>query len=314
MANETRKYDVIIIGAGPAGLTAGIYCGRARLATCVIDRMGPGGQVATTDKVDNYPGFPDGISGLELSAQMEQQARNFGAEIVLAEIEKIKEQDGIYTVCCAEGELVAPAVIVATGARPKELGVVGEDTFRGRGVSYCATCDGAFYRDKVAVVIGGGDSAIGEAIFLTRFARKVYVVHRRDELRATRVVQERAFKNSKIEFLLSSVVTSVNGKDKVSSVTVKNLKDSSTREVETDGVFLYVGLLPNTEFLRDFVDLDERGYVLTDDDMRTSRLGLYAAGDVRHKTLRQVVTATSDGAIAAVAVEKYLEETGKGVH
>lgn len=312
MAGDTRTYDVVIIGAGPAGLTAGIYCGRANLSTCIIDKMGPGGQVATTDKVENYPGFPEGISGLDLSMKMEEQARRFGAEIVLAEIERIREEDGMYTLCCTEGELRAPAVIVATGARPKELGVPGETKFKGRGVSYCATCDGAFYRGKVTAVVGGGDSAISEAIFLTRFAEKVYVIHRRDELRATKVLQDRARQNPRIEFILSSVVESINGEDRVESIEVKSLRDGGRRTLVVDGVFLYVGLIPNTEFIKHFVDLDEYGYVLTDENMRTSRLGIFAAGDVRHKSLRQVVTATADGALAAMAVEHYLEETGKG--
>ena len=311
MTDTSATHDVVIIGAGPAGLSAGIYCGRANLATCVIDRMGPGGQVATTDWVENYPGFPEGISGLDLSAKMEEQARRFGAEITLAEIENLKEQGGLYTLCCTEGDLRAPAVIIASGTRPRELGVPGESRFRGSGVSHCATCDGALYRDKVVVVVGGGDSAIGEATFLTRFARKVYVVHRRDALRATKVLQERAFKNPKLEFVWSYVVTSINGGEKVESVTVRNVRDDGTHTIETDGVFLYVGLLPNTEFVRGFVDLDEWGYVLTDDSMRASRLGIYAAGDVRHKDLRQVVTATADGAMAAVSVEHYLSETGK---
>ena len=311
MTEETRTYDVVIIGAGPAGLTAGIYAGRADLSTCVIDRVGPGGQVSLTDKVENYPGFPEGITGLDLAVKMEEQARKFGAEIVLAEITDLREENGYYILRCTEGDLRAPAIIVATGTRPKELGVPGESAFRGRGVSYCATCDGAFYRDKVTVVVGGGDSAIGEAIFLTRFARKVYIVHRRDELRATKVLQDRAKANPKIEFLWSSVITSVNGQERVESATLRNVRDESIRQVETDGVFLYVGLEPNTEFLRGFIDLDERGYVLTGDDMQASRLGVFAAGDVRHKDLRQVVTATADGAMAAVAVEHYLTESGR---
>ncbi|MDP2859628.1 MAG: thioredoxin-disulfide reductase [Bacillota bacterium] len=309
MAKAT--HDVIIVGAGPAGLSAGIYCGRANLRTGVIDKMGPGGQVATTDWVENYPGFPEGISGLDLSAKMEEQARRFGADIILAEIENLKEEDGLFTLCCTEGDLRAPAVIIASGARSRELGVPGESRFKGRGVSYCATCDGALYKEKVAVVVGGGDSAIGEAMFLTKFARKVHVVHRRGALRATEVLQDRAFKNSRLEFVWSSVVTSINGGDKVQSVTVRNVKDERTHEILTDGVFLYVGLLPNTEFIRGFVDLDEWGYVLTDDNMKASRLGVFAAGDVRHKEVRQVVTATADGAMAAVSVEHYLSETGK---
>ncbi len=312
MADGKTTYDVIIIGAGPAGLAAGIYCGRADLKTCIIDRMGPGGQVATTDWVENYPGFPEGISGLDLSAKMEEQARRFGAEIILAEIENLKEQDGMYTLCCTEGDLRAPAVIIASGTRPRELGIPGETHFKGGGVSYCATCDGALYRGKTVIVIGGGDSAIGEAMFLTKFARKVYIIHRRDLLRATKVLQERAFGNPKIEFVWSSVVTSIEGGDKVESVSVRNVKDDSVHKIATDGVFLYVGLLPNTEFVRGLLELDEWGYVLTDDSMKTSKLGIYAAGDVRHKGLRQVVTATADGAMAAVSVDHYLSETGKG--
>ncbi|NPV71732.1 MAG: thioredoxin-disulfide reductase [Firmicutes bacterium] len=305
-------YDVVIMGAGPAGLTAGIYASRARLSVAIIERMAPGGQAATTIRIDNYPGFPDGIEGPELMARMEQQARKFGAEMIPAEVQSIGQAAAgaaRFTVSTTGGEIGARAIIVATGTREKPLGVPGEQEFRGRGVSYCATCDGAFFRDKKVAVIGGGDSAVTEAIFLTRLASSVTVIHRRDALRANKYLQEKAMANPKLRFLWDTVVTSIDGAGQVERLGVRNVKTGEASSVEADGVFVYIGFLPNTAFLGGLVNLDAAGYVVADDMMRTPVEGIFVAGDVRSKQLRQVATAVGDGAVAAVSVERYLTGT-----
>ncbi|NPV54935.1 MAG: thioredoxin-disulfide reductase [Firmicutes bacterium] len=327
-------YDLIIVGGGPAGLSAAIYGGRARLRTLVLERGAIGGLAITTFHIDNYPGFPESIAGPDLMQRMEEQARKFGAEIEQADITGLEgpgglggpggsELDGSFAVITSGGKRIARAVIVATGTEPMKLGVPGEEEFRGRGVSYCATCDGAFFRDKHVIVVGGGDSAIEEAIFLTRFASAVTVVHRRDALRATKVVQERAFANPKIAFEWSHVVGEITGENRVEGVRLRSTKTGEVKELPADGVFIYVGSRPNTGFLmggpggdnpgpaqvglQPQVKLDERGYIITDEAMRTNVPGLFAAGDVRQKGLRQIVTAVSDGAIAAVEAEKYID-------
>ncbi|BAF59598.1 MAG: thioredoxin-disulfide reductase [Pelotomaculum sp.] len=303
-----EKKELVIIGGGPAGLSAGLYGSRAKLDTVLLERGIPGGLVISTDQVENYPGFPEGIGGFELMQKMEEQARRFGLEIVSVNVESIRVDGKGFCVKTEDGELLAGAVIIATGAQPQLLGVKGEEQYTGRGVSYCATCDGAFFRGKKVAVIGGGDAAVQEAIFLTKFAEKVFIIHRRNELRATRAVQEKAFGNPKIEFVWDAVVSEISGSDLVESVTVKNVKNGEERDLQVDGVFIYVGQKPNSDLVRDIVSLDEKGYIITDENMMTSQPGLYAAGDVRRKLLRQVVTAVADGAVAAVAAEKYLEE------
>lgn len=299
-------YDVVILGAGPAGLTAAIYAGRARLDTVVIDHGVPGGQVATTDMVENYPGFPQGVSGADLAGLMNEQAARFGARIEMAEVEGLAREGDLWRVDTSDGPYRARAVIVATGARPRELGVPGEKEFRGRGISYCATCDGAFFRDKPVVVVGGGDSAVTEAEFLTRFASHVTIVHRRDQLRAARSLQERVLDNPKISVRWNAVVTSFLGEGRLQRVRLRDVKAGTESEVEAEGAFIYVGLLPNTSFLNGVVPLDEGGYLVTDEAMALPVPGLFAAGDVRRKRLRQVATAVGDGAVAAMAAEEYI--------
>jgi len=304
----TTNPEVVVIGAGPAGLAAALYAGRARLATVVLERGATGGQASTTHLIENYPGFPEGITGPDLMQRMEQQARRFGAEFRYAEVRALAtgEDGGGFLISTSDGDLRAPAVIIATGTEPVRLGVPGEDRLRGSGVSYCATCDGAFFRDKHVLVVGGGDSALVEALFLTRFASRVTVVHRRDELRATKVVQEDAFKNPKIGFAWNSVVDEILGADRVEGVILKDTRTGEKRRLDADGVFVAIGSRPDTGFVAGLADLDPQGYILTDDRMRTRTRGLFAAGDVRAKMVRQVVTAVADGAVAAVEAERHI--------
>lgn len=303
-----KNYDTIIIGGGPAGLSAGIYAMRARLNTVLIEKYIPGGQMIVTDFVENYPGFPEGVGGPDLSAAMELQARRLGLEIMAAEVLSVDFTGTEKIVTTSEGELRSPTIIISAGATPRRLGVHGEGRLTGKGVSYCATCDGAFFRDKEIAVVGGGNTAVQDAVFLTRFASKVTIIHRRDALRATKILQERAFKNPKIEFAWNSVVAQVNGEHKVGGIVIESVDDHSQRTIPVDGVFVLIGTHPNTEFLRGIVTLDPAGYVITDEEMQTNVPGVYAAGDCRRKTLRQMVTAASDGAISAVAAEQYIEK------
>ncbi|MDD5474128.1 MAG: thioredoxin-disulfide reductase [Candidatus Methanoperedens sp.] len=303
---KIMAYDVVIIGGGPAGLTAGIYTRRAMLNTVLIEKMGIGGQIIVTDLVENFPGFLE-ISGADLAMKFEEHARKFGLETKsMAEVSGIEDKGQTKTVKTTEGDLEAKAVIIATGTTPRKLGAKGELGFIGKGVSYCATCDGFFFRDKVVVVVGGGDSAITEAIFLTKMAKKVYVVHRRDKLRAEKINQEHAFANPKISFVWDSVVEEIAGKNVVEKVIVRNVKTNATLELKTDGVFIYVGLIPNTAFAN--VKKDEWGFIIANDKMETSVRGIFAAGDCRVTPLRQIATAVGDGAIAAVSAERYIEE------
>lgn len=310
-------YDVAVLGAGPAGLTAALYAGRSRLKVAVIERGVPGGQAATTERIENYPGFPGGIGGMELAERMEKHAREFGAEFIPAEVTGLEadpDRKGdffVRHVGAGEGAsgLTSRSVIVATGTKEKTLGVPGEKEFRGRGVSYCATCDGAFFRGKVVAVVGGGDSAVEEALYLTRYAERVHVIHRRERLRANKILQERALRNDKIQFLWETVVLEIKGAEGgfVERLRVKNVRSGDENEVKADGVFIYVGQMPNTAFLKGFLALDDEGYVVTDEDLETSVKGVFAAGDVRRKKLRQVSTAVGDGALAAMSAARYLE-------
>ena len=305
--------DVVIIGGGPAGLTAAIYAARSRLDTLMIEKMSPGGQVLVTDRVDNYPGFPEGITGFELVDRMAAQARRFGVSEMTAEVTGVEPaEDGLVSVSVSSGgPVLARGVIIATGASHRKLGVPGEEEYAGRGVSYCATCDGPFFRDQEVAVVGGGDSAVQEAIFLTKFASKVYLIHRRDQLRAVKILQEKAFSNPKIEFVWDSVVEEVLGDDSgVTGVRVANVRDGSTRVLAVTGLFVFIGMVPNTGFLKGVVEMDQRGFILADEWMRTSMTGVYAAGDCRAKPLLQIVTAVSDGATAAFAIEHALSGAG----
>lgn len=306
-------YDVVIIGAGPAGLSAGLYAARARLNTLIIEKENAGGQIATTDEVANYPGSIENATGPSLVARMVEQAEGFGAVRVSDTITSVDFSEKIKVLKGEKQEYQAKSVIIATGATPKPIGCPGEKELTGRGVSYCATCDGPFFEDLEVYVIGGGDSAVEEAMFLTKFARKVTIVHRRDELRAAKSIQEKAFKNEKIDFMWNTVVTEVKGEGLLESMVVKNLKTNEEKEIFADendgtfGIFVFVGYNPATELFNGLVDM-ENGYIITDDNMKTNIPGVFAAGDNRVKSLRQVVTATSDGAIAAVQAEKYIEE------
>ena len=301
-------HDLIIIGAGPAGMTAAVYASRANLSTVMIERGMPGGQMATTDAIENYPAF-ESILGPELSTKMFEHAQKFGAKYEYGDVDKVVDHGDLKEVIVGEKSYKAYAVIVATGAEYRKLGSPGEEELTGRGVSYCAVCDGAFFQGREIVVIGGGDSAVEEGMYLTRFADKVTIIHRRDELRAQKIIQDRAFANEKIEFLWNKQVKSVNEKDgKIGSVTLIDTQDGSESEFDTEGMFVYVGMDPLTDAVKDLGITNENGYILTNEDMETAVPGIFAAGDVREKMLRQIVTATCDGSIAAQAVQKYIEE------
>ncbi len=301
-------YEVIIIGSGPAGLSAAIYAARAGLSPLLITGRAIGGQVATTYRIENYPGFPNGIAGPELTRLMQEQAERFGAQVVFDEVMTVDLSAHPFKVKTYGKEYGAKALIVATGVSPRRLGVPGEEEFIGRGVSFCATCDGPFYRDKSVVVVGGGNSAVEEALFLTRFASRVHIVHRRDRLRADRILQERAKENERIEFIWNSVVTEVLGDSKVTGVRLKNLNTGEESVLEADGVFVYIGNVPNTQLFAGQLELDEQGYIVTDERQRTSVEGVFAAGDVQERILQQVVTAVGSGAKAAMEAERFIAE------
>lgn len=302
-------YDVAILGGGPAGLTAAIYASRARLKTVLIERAYRGGQVAMCEKVENFPGFAGSSSGYELCTAMAEQVDKFGAETKNLDVVELDLTSSPKVLHTAEGEKIeAKTVILSLGATPRKLGVPGEMEFIGRGVSYCAVCDAAFFKDKKLIVVGGGDTAVEDSHFLTRYASSVSIIHRRDKLRAQRILQERALANPSIKVHWNSVVKSIGGKDSVEHVVLQNVHTNEETHVPVDGVFVLIGLDPNTKILNGAITLNEAGYILTDEDMRTNIPGVFAAGDVRHKMLRQIVTACADGAIAATAAEKYVEE------
>lgn len=311
----SKVYDVIILGAGPGGLAAGLYAGRSRLSTLVIEKGQDGGQIAITDDIENYPGqMVEGETGPSLIARMTQQVEKFGAERVSDTINAVELDGEIKILKSAKAEYQAKNVIIATGAYARPIGCKGEAEFRGKGVSYCATCDANFFEDLEVFVVGGGDSAVEEAMYLTKFARKVTIIHRRDELRAAKSIQEKAFANPKIEFFWDSVVEELGGDDILQWMKVKNVKTGEVRTVEADeedgmfGVFGFIGTVPNSKLFEGILDMDERGYIRTDEDMHTNIPNVYAVGDVRIKSLRQVVTAAADGAIAAVQVERSLSD------
>ncbi len=304
---EATPFELIIIGGGPAGLAAGIYARRAAIDTLLIEKALTGGLITTTEIVENYPGFPEGISGAELGKRFDDQARKYGLDMVFGKVTRLEAKNRIKKVFTDEHQYSSRAVIIATGSEPKKLGVPGEEDFIGRGVSYCATCDGPFYKDKNVAVIGGGNGAIEEAIFLTKFAKLVTVIHRRDALRADKVLQEKAASNPKIFFKLNTVVEEIKGGEKVSSLKLTDALSGKKSSINLDGVFIYTGLKPNTDFVKDIVKLDESGHIITDETLKTNIDGIFAAGDVRKKTLRQVVTAVADGATAAASAYSYLK-------
>lgn len=299
--------DLVIIGAGPAGLTAGLYAARAMLDVTLFERLSPGGQILTTDWVENYPGFPDGVSGFELVDRMRRQAEKFGLAIEGREVSDLQPAGARKTLVTDKGTVEARAVILASGASPQKLGIEGEEVLTGKGVSYCATCDGPFYREQVVAVIGGGDTAVEEAIFLTRFASKVYLIHRRDRLRATRLLQERAMAHPKIEILWDTVAERIVGTDGVKALELRNVKTGEEKGLPVEGAFIFVGYRPNNELVKGRLELDAWGFVKTNNDLETSVSGVFAAGDIRSKLLRQVSTAVGEGALAAFAAEKYIE-------
>ncbi|MDD3906207.1 MAG: thioredoxin-disulfide reductase [Candidatus Omnitrophica bacterium] len=304
-------YDIVIIGGGPAGLTAALYACRARMKTLLVEKSLCGGQILVTDTIENYPGFPDGIKGPDLAEWMLKQAERFGLEVRMSEARAISPapaRGGAFGVELAEcAGVSARAVILAMGARWNTLNIPGEKELGGRGVSYCATCDGPLFRGKEVIVVGGGDTALEDALFLTKFAAKVTIIHRRDKLRATKILQERAFANKKIEVKWNSVAVDIIGRDKVESIGIKDVKTEKHSEVKADGVFVLIGTTPNSAMVSGVIAMDEKGYILTDPDMRTSIDGIFACGDVRKKLLRQVITASGDGATAAFSAEHYVE-------
>jgi thioredoxin reductase (NADPH) len=304
-----QKENIVIIGSGPAGLTAALYTARANLQPLVISGSQLGGQISITNEVENYPGFPDGTTGPELVDMMQKQAERFGARILVDEVTEVDFRNGApFTLKTYGDSFEAEAVIIAVGASPKRLEVPGEDAFIGRGVSFCATCDGFFFREKDVVVVGGGDSALEEGIFLTRFANQVRVIHRRDELRAGETLKKRAFANDKISFIWDSVVEEILGENKVEAVKLRNVKNEETEEIATDGVFIFIGHYPNSDLFQDQLDMDERGYLITDKHMMTSVPGIFAAGEIQDPIFRQIATSVGQGCAAALMAERWLEE------
>ena len=308
----SKIYDVIVLGAGPAGLTAGLYSGRARLSTLVIEKGQDGGQIAITNEIENYPGQVEGDSGPSLIARMTKQCEHFGVERVSDMIKEVQLTGPVKKLIGVKGEYEAKCVIIATGAFPRPIGCKNEAKYVCKGISFCATCDASFFQDLEVYVVGGGDAAVEEAMYLTKFARKVTIIHRRDELRAAKSIQEKAFKNEKLHFMWNTVVDEVDGEDDIlSKMIVKNTKTGELTTIEADeddglfGLFGFIGLLPKSDLFEGVIDMD-KGYIKTDDNMHTNVEGVYAAGDIRVKSLRQVVTAAADGAIAAMQAEKYI--------
>jgi len=306
----SEEQNLIIIGGGPAGFTAALYAARAALNPLVLVGPMPGGQAATTEKMENYPGFPEGIGGQALATLIQEQAEGFGANLLFDEVTKADFSARPFRITTYDREYTAKTVIIATGAKPRRMGVSGEDRFIGRGVSFCATCDGFFYRDKTVVVVGGGDSAMDESMFLAKFAKKIYIVHRRNELRAAKQLQERAFAHPKVEFIFNTVVDEVVGENNVTAVKLRRVDTGETSVLPTDGVFVYIGLNPNTRLFAGQLTLDAQGYLVTDKRQQTNIPGVFAAGDVQDPDFRQVVIAAGTGAAAAIAAEHFLAEHG----
>jgi len=303
------KFDVIIIGAGPSGYTAGIYCSRAGYETLILSGILPGGQLVNTTEVENYPGFENGIMGPDLMIDMRKQSQRMGTVIIDDEAVDVDFRRSPFKVLTASEEYEGRAVIIATGANPRKMGLAGEQTFAGKGVSYCATCDGPFFRNQEIVVVGGGDSAIEEATFLTKFATTVHIIHRRNELRASKVMQERALNNKKIRIHWDSIVTDIKGDQKMQQVILKNLKTQEETTIDVGGLFVAIGHEPNTKLFKGQIDLDDEGYVILKDKTHTNIEGVFAAGDVHDRNYRQAITAAGYGCMAAIDVDKYLTES-----
>ena len=305
---EQKRFDVIVIGGGPCGYTAALYCARAALDCLVLEQLSPGGQMGTTDIIDNYPGFPQGVNGFDLAMQMQQGAERFGVATRLEAVERVELENPVKRVHTAQNAYEAGAVILAMGASPRELGLPNERSLRGKGVSYCATCDGMFYRDKTVVVVGGGDTAAADAVFLSKICKKVYLVHRRDALRASKAYLSPLQRCENVEFVWNTTVEEILAQEKVTAVAVKNVKSGTYTMIDCDGVFVAVGNVPNTKLVQGQVALNADGYIAAGESTKTNIPGVFAAGDVREKPLRQVVTAVSDGAVAAKFAEEYLSE------
>ena len=305
---EKKIYDVMIIGGGGAGLTAALYASRAKLSTVLFEKLVSGGQIASTDLVENYPGFTEGILGPEIAQKMEAQAVRYGTQIIYEEVTNLSRKGDIFEAVSTEASYFARTVILATGASFRMIGVPNEKELTGKGVSYCATCDGAFFKGKKIIAVGGGDSALQEGVFLTRFAEHVIIVHRRDKLRASPILQERAKVNPKISFIWDTVVDRIEGNGKVEAVLLKNVKTGEMQKILVDGVFVFIGHDPNSGFLKDFVNLDEKGYVVTDGSLATSKPGVFAAGEVRKGAVRQLVSACGEGCAAALAAQDFLND------
>jgi thioredoxin reductase (NADPH) len=306
------RYDVIIIGGGPAGLTAGLYTSRAGLRSSLLERGALGGQMVNAALVENYPGFPEGIAGPELGSLMHQQAVRYGLEVVTAETIGISQEQPYYSISTAEGSLEASAVIVAAGSEYRKLEVAGEERLSGRGVSYCATCDGFFFRNREVAVIGGGDTAITDALELSQHASKIYVIHRRDQLRAGKALQERAFAHPKLEFVWDTVVEEVSGDKVLEELKLRHVKTGQQSNLKVNGVFVAVGLMPNSRSFFNILELDDAGYIVIDETMATSAPGIFAAGDIRRNSPRQIAAAVGDGVTAAMSAFKYVQEQGNG--
>lgn len=303
-----KKYDIVIVGGGPGGLTAGMYAARANRKTVLLEKYLPGGQIANTEEVEDYPGF-EHISGADLAMKMTEHAKKFGLEIVSDEVIEVYSEGEDRLAACASGDIYrARAIVLSPGGTPVKLSVPGEEEFTGRGVSYCAICDGAFFRDQIIAVVGGGDAAVEEAMYLTKFGKKVVLIHRRDKLRAQKIIQTRAFKNDKLEFIWDSVVEQINGDEKVQSLGLKNVKTGDKSTLDVGAIFVFIGFKPNSNIFRDPVEKTEGGYLITDFKMETSIKGIYACGDVRDQLVRQITNAVGDGTTAAVAADKRLEE------
>lgn len=301
-----KQYDIAIIGGGPAGYSAALYCARAGFTTAVLEQLAPGGQMSTTNEIDNYPGFDDTVDGFDLAEKMQRGAERFGAVTEIADVTSVQLAGDTKLLKTSEGDFEARAVIIATGAAPRELGVAHEKELRGRGVTYCATCDGRMYKDKTVVVVGGGNTAAADALFLAKLCKKVYLVHRRDSLRATRLYIDALQKMKNVEFVWNSQVAEFLYDAKVQGVVVKNVQTGKTRRIEAEGIFVAVGRVPNTAMFQGQLELDDAGYIVADESTRTSLPGVYAVGDVRTKVLRQIVTAAADGAVASHYIEEYL--------
>lgn len=306
MSMDEKLYDVIILGGGPGGYTAALYAARANLSVLLLEKLTPGGQMGTTDRIDNYPGFPEGVDGFELAVKMQQQAERFGAQTRLSEVSSVELNGEIKTIHTKGGDYQGKTVVLATGAEPRELGLPGERELRGRGVSYCATCDGMFYRGKAVAVVGGGNSAVADVLYLSRICQKVYLIHRRDELRASMVYLDPLEKAENVEFVWNSTVAELLHEQDLTGVRVENKLSGESREIRCDGLFVAVGRVPASELFRGQVKLNESGYVPAGESTETELPGVYAVGDLREKALRQVITAAADGAVAAHYIEEYL--------